>query len=68
MKFDGASSGVGAAKSTEFDYSFAVKDGDDGVKKSKFDNFPGGLFTVPNPNGVAFNHSTGGRDDGAYNA
>ena len=67
MKFDGAS-GIGSAKSAGFDYSFSFKDGEDDLKKTKFDNFPGGVFTMPNPNGVAFNHSTGGRDDGAFNA
>lgn len=67
MKFDGASTGVGAAKSAGFDYSFSFKDNEEENKKTKFDNFPGGIFTMPN-NSVAFNHSTGGRDDGAFNA
>lgn len=66
MKFDGAS-GIGSAKSAGFDYSYSFKENDDDMKKSKFDNFPGGIFTMPN-NTVAFNHSTGGRDDGAFNA
>ena len=69
MYFDGAQ-GVGQAKSAGFDYSFSTTDQED-LKKSKFDNFPGGLFTVPNPNSsvtVAFNVGDGGRGDGAFNA
>lgn len=62
MKFDGASTGVGAAKSTGFDYSFAFNDkGDKDVKEKDFRDMPP-IFNV------AFNHSTGGRDDGAFNA
>lgn len=70
MRYGGAEiiSGTGPAKSADFDYSFSFKDQDD-ERKTKFDNYPGGLFTMPNPsNNVAFNHSTGGREDGAFNA
>lgn len=66
MYFDGAQ-GVGQAKSTGFDYSFSNTEQNE-VKKSKFDNYPGGLFTMPNPDSVAFSPATGGRDDGAFNA
>lgn len=70
MKFDGSSgigTGVKAAGFGDYDYSSLDATKDD-MKKTKFDNFPGGLFTMPNPSGIAFNHSTGGRDDGAFNA
>lgn len=53
MKFDGAS-GIGGAKSAGFDYSTSLKgNDDDDLKKSKFDNFPGGIFTMPS-NNIAF--------------
>ena len=67
MYFDGAQ-GIGQPKSAGFDYSFSTTENEN-AKKSKFDNFPGGLFTVPNPDSsVAFNFGSGGRDDGAFNA
>ena len=45
------------------DYKPSIDNGnDDDFKKNRFgaENFPGGLFTVPNPSGVvAYNNSMG---------
>ena len=67
MKFDGAS-GIGSSgvKSAGFDYSYAFKDNNEDEKLKRYgDPNVSGIFTA---NQVAFNHSTGGRDDGAFNA
>lgn len=65
MKFDGATTGVGAAKSADFDYSFKFKESEEDKPKRYGDPNVSGIFTAPQ---VAFQHSTGGRDDGAFNA
>lgn len=45
--------------------SYLKNDAEDPIKK-KFENYPGGLFTVPNPS-VAYSNNVGG-DEGGFNA
>lgn len=69
MNFDGASNVSSSnVKSSGFDYSFSFTDDKDDVKKNKFDMHPGGIWTMPNPDNVAFRHSAGDRDNGAHYA
>lgn len=68
MTIDGAAgAGHPSVKSAGFDYSFSFTDKkDEDVKPKKYgDPNVSGVFTAPQ---VAFHHSTGGRDDGAFNA
>ena len=63
----GSISDVKSAGFESRDYSVTKKEDDD-IKRNRFgaENYPGGLFTVPN-NAVAFNNSIGG-DDGGFQA
>ena len=56
-------------KSTEFNdvASYSKNDVDD-MKKKKFDQYPGGVFTMPNPNAVAYNQGKIGGDEGGFQA
>lgn len=65
---DGAGA-VGGVKSTGIEYK-PIENNDDDFKKNRFgaDNFPGGLFTVPNPSSsIAYGNSVGG-DEGGFQA